>query len=176
MCDRDFSCGKTRFFRGADVAVPPGRQKPRARSLMRKKFLGLTLPTRIDRRLLFFVSVKRWFESIFTSSARCDQPVENRQEAVRLVQLPKDAAINSLALTIRKSASERWSPTDASITAASLIEHLPYHLFHQLDLDREHQQQIYDVAGLWDPAIAASSNMQSDSNQPNHTGLGENGN
>jgi hypothetical protein len=49
------------------------------------------------------------------------------QDAVRLDQLPKDAAINSFASTIWKSDSERWSPTDASIMAASLVGHLPSH-------------------------------------------------
>jgi hypothetical protein len=89
--------------------------------------------------------------SLSVLSALARQDIDAWQEAARLDQLPKDAAINSLASTIWKSDSERWSPTDASITAASLIEHLPYHLFHQLDLDREHQQQIYDGAGPWDP-------------------------
>ena len=39
MCDRNFSCGKTRFFRGDDVGVTVRSQKPRAPSAMRKKFL-----------------------------------------------------------------------------------------------------------------------------------------
>ena len=49
------------------------------------------------------------------------------QEAARLTQLPKAQAINSLAAKIWKSHSERWSPSEASIMAARLIELLPSH-------------------------------------------------
>jgi len=58
-------------------------------------------------------------------SALARQDVDAWQEAARLNQLPKDSAINSLASTIWKTNSERWSPSDASIVAAGLVELLP---------------------------------------------------
>ena len=60
-------------------------------------------------------------------SALARQDVDAWQEAARLNQLPKGAAINSLASTIWKTNSERWSPSDASIVAAGLVELLPSH-------------------------------------------------
>jgi hypothetical protein len=60
-------------------------------------------------------------------SALARQDVDAWQEAVRLAQLPKDHAVNSLASTIWKSDSERWSPSEASIVATRLIELLPSH-------------------------------------------------
>lgn len=61
--------------------------------------------------------------SVLSTLARLD--VDPWQEAARLAQLPRDYAINSLAATIWKSNSERWSPSEASILAARLIELLP---------------------------------------------------
>src|SRR5665213_735242 len=58
-------------------------------------------------------------------SALARQDVDAWQEAARLAQLPKDHAVNSLASTIWKSDSERWSPSEASIVATRLIELLP---------------------------------------------------
>ena len=55
------------------------------------------------------------------------QDVDPWQEAARLAQLSRDQAINSLASKIWKSNSERWSPSEASILAARLIELLPSH-------------------------------------------------
>ena len=55
------------------------------------------------------------------------QDVDPWQEAARLTQLPKAHAINSLAAKIWKSNSERWSPSEASILAARLIDLLPSH-------------------------------------------------
>jgi hypothetical protein len=55
------------------------------------------------------------------------QDVDPWQEAARLTQLPKTQAINSLAAKIWTSNSERWSPSEASILAARLIELLPSH-------------------------------------------------
>src|SRR6202011_2605940 len=60
-------------------------------------------------------------------SALARQDIDAWQEAARLAQLPKDHAVNSLASTIWKSNSERWSPSEASITAARLVELLPSH-------------------------------------------------
>jgi hypothetical protein len=55
------------------------------------------------------------------------QDVDPWQEAARLTQLPKAQAINSLAAKIWKSNSERWTPSEASILAARLINLLPSH-------------------------------------------------
>ena len=55
------------------------------------------------------------------------QDVDPWQEAARLAQLPRDQAINTLASQIRKSKSQRWSPSEASILAVRLIELLPSH-------------------------------------------------
>jgi hypothetical protein len=60
-------------------------------------------------------------------SALARQDIDAWQEATRLNQLPKESAINSLASTIWKTNSERWSPVDASIVAARLVELLPSH-------------------------------------------------
>ena len=53
------------------------------------------------------------------------QDVDPWQEAARLAQLPRDQAINTLASQIRKSKSQRWLPSEASILAVRLIELLP---------------------------------------------------
>jgi hypothetical protein len=58
-------------------------------------------------------------------SALARQDIDGWVEAARLAHLPKDHAVNSLASTIWKSNSERWSPSEASIVAARLIELLP---------------------------------------------------
>lgn len=63
--------------------------------------------------------------SVLSTLAR--QDLDAWQEAARLAQLPKDHAVNSLASTIWKSDSERWSPSEASIAAARLVELLPSH-------------------------------------------------
>lgn len=60
-------------------------------------------------------------------SALARQDIDAWQEAARLNRLPKDSAINSFASTIWKTNSERWSPSDASIVAAGLVELLPSH-------------------------------------------------
>jgi hypothetical protein len=41
ICDRNFSCGKTRFFRGHEVAVPFSAKSGESRHATRKKFLRL---------------------------------------------------------------------------------------------------------------------------------------
>ena len=55
--------------------------------------------------------------SVLSVLARHD--VDPCQEAARLAQLSRDQAVNSLALKIWKSDSERWSASEASILAAS---------------------------------------------------------
>ena len=63
--------------------------------------------------------------SVLSVLARHD--VDPWQEAARLAQLSRDQAVNSFASRIWKSNSERWSASEASILAASLIELLPSH-------------------------------------------------
>jgi len=58
-------------------------------------------------------------------SALTRQDIDPWQEAARLSRLPQDHAVNSLAATIWKLTSERWSPSEASIQAVRLIELLP---------------------------------------------------
>ena len=58
-------------------------------------------------------------------SALARQDIDGWQEAARLAQLSKNDAVTSLVSTIWKSDSERWSPSEASIAAARLIELLP---------------------------------------------------
>ena len=55
------------------------------------------------------------------------QDVDPWDEAVRLTQLSREQAINSLASKIWKLNSERWSPSEASVLAVRLIELLPSH-------------------------------------------------
>lgn len=78
-------------------------------------------------RFLFAPLYETGETSLSVLSALARQDIDAWQEAARLDRLPKDAAINSFASTIWKSDSERWSPTDASILAASLIQCLPSH-------------------------------------------------
>src|SRR5665811_1932563 len=101
-------------------------------------------------RFLFAPLYETGETSLSVLSALARQDIDAWQEAARLDQLPKDAAINSFASTIWKSDSERWSPTDASILAASLIQCLPsHHGSHISSIPIELRSQIYDVAGLW---------------------------
>jgi hypothetical protein len=53
------------------------------------------------------------------------QEVDPLAEAGRLAQLSPAQAINSLASTIWKADSERWSPSEASLLAIRLIQLLP---------------------------------------------------
>jgi hypothetical protein len=110
--------------------------------------------------------------SLSVLSALARQDIDPWREAARLDQLPKEAAINSFASTIWKSDSERWSPTDASIIAASLIERLPSPRgspVSSISIESANGKfMMWLVYGILLGSIAASSNMQSDSNQPNH--------
>jgi hypothetical protein len=110
--------------------------------------------------------------SILSLLAR--QDVDPWQEAARLAQLPKAHAINSLAATIWKSNSERWSPSEASILAARLIELLPSHSrLHSSPLwagDNNGRLTFWMVAWMLFMSVAISgNNMQkptSDSSGP----------
>jgi hypothetical protein len=110
-------------------------------------------------------------------SALSRQDIDAWQEAARLAQLPKDHAVNSLASTIWKSDSERWSPSGASIVAVRLIELLPSHDdSHDSSSSTDgHSSELM----MWlayaiiygSIAISWNINLQSarNSNQPNHT-------
>jgi hypothetical protein len=128
-------------------------------------------------RFLFAPLYETGETSLSVLSALARQDIDAWQEAARLDQLPKDAAINSFASTIWKSDSERWSPTDASIIATSLIECLPsHHASHISSISIESYNSklmmwlVYGIL-LGSIAISGNSNLQSvrNSNQPNHT-------
>jgi len=109
-------------------------------------------------------------------SALARQDIDAWQEAARLAQLPKDHAVNSLASTIWKSNSERWSPSEASLVAAHLIKLLPSH-----SETRDSSVSVENAAGklmMWlvygiifgSVAISGSITQQErkSPNQPNH--------
>ncbi len=111
-------------------------------------------------------------------SALARQDVDAWQEAARLAQLPKDHAVNSLASTIWKSDSERWSPSEASIVAARLIELLPSHNgSRDSSTSTENNSSkllMWLVYGIIFGSIAISGNInqqsvKNSSNQPHHT-------
>ncbi len=90
----------------------------------------MTLLSRIDSqfdRFLFAQLYEDRETPVSVLSALARQDIDAWQEAARLNRIPKDSAINSLASTIWKTNSERWSPSDASIVAAGLVELLPSH-------------------------------------------------
>ena len=90
----------------------------------------MTQLPRIDSqfdRFLFALLYQDGEAPLSVLSALARQDADAWQEAARLDQLPKKAAINSFASTIWKTNSERWSPSDASIVAAGLVELLPSH-------------------------------------------------
>ncbi len=107
-------------------------------------------------------------------SALARQDVDAWQEAARLNQLPKGAAINSLASTIWKTNSERWSPSDASIVAAGLVELLPSHHGSRgssIPIENANSKVMMWLAYgilLGSIAISANSNLQS-SKSPQQT-------
>ena len=102
-------------------------------------------------------------------SALARQDVDAWLEAARLAQLPKDHAVNSLASTIWKLDSERWSPSEASITAARLIELLPSHNGPReapVPTDSSNRMMMWLIYGLLYGSIAMSGtfNQQSEKN------------
>jgi len=90
------------------------------------------------------------------------QDVDPWQEAARLTQLSRDQAINSLASTIGKSNSDRWSPSEASLLAVRLIELLPSHCRPRSSLpstdDGNGRLTFWVVAGMLFMSIAISGN------------------
>jgi hypothetical protein len=113
--------------------------------------------------------------SVLSVLARHD--VDPWQEAARLAQLSRDQAVNSLALKIWKSDSERWSASEASILAARLIELLPSHgrpSSNQLWADDGNGRlPFWVVAGILFMSIAISGNsmqkLTKDSSGPAHS-------
>lgn len=103
-------------------------------------------------------------------SALARQDIDAWQEAARLNQLPKDSAINSFASTIWKTNSERWSPSDASIVAAGLVELLPSH--HASRGNSIPIESVNSKVMMWlvygillgSIAISGNSNLQSSKN------------
>jgi hypothetical protein len=107
-------------------------------------------------------------------SALARQDIDAWQEAARLVHLPKDHAVNSLASTIWKSDSERWSPSEASIAAARRIELLPSHHGYRgspISIDSNSNKLlmwlVYGVI-FASVAISGSITQQTTKNEPNH--------
>jgi hypothetical protein len=105
------------------------------------------------------------------------QDVDPWEEAACLTQLSRDQAISSLASKIWKSNSDRWSPSEASILAARLIELLPSH-------SRRHSSSLWTdngngrltfwvVAGMLFMSMAISGNsmrkVTKDSSAPAHS-------
>ena len=108
-------------------------------------------------------------------SALARQDIDAWQEAARLAQLPKDHAVNSLASTIWKSNSERWSASEASVVAARLIELLPSHNDHDSSISTENnggKLMMWLVYGIIFGSVAISGSITQQavksSNQPNH--------
>jgi hypothetical protein len=109
-------------------------------------------------------------------SALARQDIDAWQEAARLAQLPKDHAVNSLASTLWKSDSERWSPSAASIAAARVIELLPSHsgsressISSDSDNNKIMTWLVYGIL-FWSVAISGSITQQANknSNPPSH--------
>jgi hypothetical protein len=128
-------------------------------------------------RFLFAPLYENGETSLSVLSALARQDIDAWQEAARLDQLPKDPAINSFASTIWKSDSERWSPSEASLVAASLIELLPSHnasrnssISTEADTSQFMMWVVYGIL-LGSIAMSGNNNLQStnSSNQPNHT-------
>lgn len=108
-------------------------------------------------------------------SALTRQDIDAWQEAARLAQLPKDHAVNSLASTIWKSDSERWSPSEASIAAAHLIELLPSQNGSRdssISIDSNSSKlMMWLVYGIIFGSVAISESITQQAiktNQPNH--------
>ena len=113
--------------------------------------------------------------SVLSVLARHD--VDPWQEAARLAQLSRDQAVNSLALKIWKSDSDRWSASEADILAVRLIELLPSHgsaRSNQPEADDGNGRlTFWVVAGILFMSIAISGNsmekLRKDSSDPVHS-------
>jgi hypothetical protein len=96
------------------------------------------------------------------------QDVDPWQEAARLAQLPRDQAISSLASQIRKSKSQRWSPSEASILAVRLIELLPSHSPSSPPWtdDGNGRLTFWVIAGMLFMSLAISGNSTQQTKDP----------
>jgi hypothetical protein len=110
-------------------------------------------------------------------SALARQDIDAWQEAARLAQLPKDHAVNSLASTIWKSDSKRWSPSAASIAAVRLIELLPSHVGSRdssITDNSSSKMTMWLVYGIiiWSVAVSGSITRQANKEaSPPHTNI-----
>lgn len=86
---------------------------------------GLSHTTSEFDRFLFALLGEEDEVSLSVVSVLAQQDMDPWQEAARLSQLSQDEATNSLASTIWKTDSNRWSPSEASLLAGQLIELLP---------------------------------------------------
>ncbi len=86
---------------------------------------GLSQTTSEFDRFLFALLGEEDEVSLSVVSVLAQRDMDPWQEAARLSQLSKDEATNSLASTIWKTDSNRWSPSEASLLAGLLIELLP---------------------------------------------------
>lgn len=126
-------------------------------------------------RFLFATLQENGEAPLSVLSALARQDIDPWQEAARLAQLPKDHAVNSLASTIWKSDSQRWSPSAAGITAAQLIELLPSHgggPERPVPADNSNIMMwvLYGFI-FWSVAVSGNVNQQAgrSANSPNHT-------
>lgn len=160
-------------------AVKPALRMPSV-SLAMKGQLEMTQLSRTESqfdRFVFAPLHENGETPLSVLSALARQDIDAWQEAARLAQLPKDRAVTSLASTIWKSDSERWSPSDASIVAVRLIELLPSHddsRDSSFSTDSHSSELMMWLAyGVIFASIAISGNMNLQSartsNQPNHT-------
>ena len=105
--------------------------------------------------------------SLSVLSVLARQDIDGWDEAARLARLPKYYAINSLASTIWKLESERWSPSEATLVAARLIDLLPA----QGRSTSQHIQNVNDNGNFWTwvvyGAILGSLAMTGSINQQN---------
>jgi hypothetical protein len=124
-----------------------------------------------------FASVCETDEMTFSVlSLLARQDVDPWQEAARLAQLSKAQAINSLAATIWKSNSDRWSPSEASVIAVGLIDLLPSHGHpHSTALwgnDSNGRLAFWMIVGMLFMSLAISGNstqgLIKDSGDPPH--------
>lgn len=86
---------------------------------------GLSHATSEFDRFLFALLGEEDEVSLSVVSVLAQQDMDPWQEAARLSQLSLGEATNSLASTIWKTDSKRWSPSEASLLAGRLIELLP---------------------------------------------------
>lgn len=120
---------------------------------------GLSYTTELDRFLFALLGEENEI-SLSVVSVLAQQDMDPWQEAARLSQLSKEEATNSLASTIWKTDSNRWSPSEAILLAGQLIELLPSSqrretLSHRIDYN-EGQFMMWLIYGILLGTIAIS--------------------